>query len=646
MRNRTIIERVKPELDGGRYFIKRVVGERVDVEADIFGDGHDVILASLLYRVAGKKNWEETTMKPSENDRWAASFTPAVQGFYEYTIEAWIDPLATWHHGFVKKSEDGQHMGVELQIGVALLKKTAALYTKTKAAPLLKYAKLLEDDKGYAAAVAAVLSKEFQDCIHELPCKNFPTRYERELRVRVGSQRELFSTWYEIFPRSASPTPGKHGTFKDVERLLPRVVEMGFDVLYLPPIHPIGEKNRKGKNNAVVAQAGEPGSPWAIGSKDGGHTAIHKELGTLNDYKNLLKKAKGMGIDLALDLAFQCAPDHPYITEHPEWFNWRPDGTIAYAENPPKKYQDIVPLNFECEDWKGLWEELRDVTLFWVKQGVRIFRVDNPHTKPIPFWEWVIAEVHKVEPEVIFLSEAFTRPKVMASLAKAGFTHGYTYFVWRNNRKEMEEYLTELSNTEWREFYRPNFWPNTPDILPFELMGAGSNSFVMRFIMAATLSSNYGMYSPAYEFMDNKGNTNGKEEYLDSEKYEIKVHDWEYRNRLTDIITRVNQIRKENTALQDTYNIHFTRTDNDQIMSYVKVSADQQNIIWCIVNWDPLHTQTGYVEVPKELLGLTGRVNLQVQDLLTNEVYHWFNDWNYIELNPHRYPAHIFRVQR
>lgn len=645
MRNRTIIENVKPELDGGRYFIKRVPGERIDVEADIFGDGHDVIRASLLYRAVGKKKWEEVSMQGYPNDLWKASFTPAGQGFYEYTIEAWIDPLSTWHHGFVKKLEDGQHMGVELQIGSQLLKNAATLYSKAKAAPLLKFAKLLEDEKGYTESVNAVISNEFEHTLEDLPYKNFPTIYDRELRVRVGSPRELFSTWYEFFPRSASQTPGKHGSFEDVERLLPRVVEMGFDVLYLPPIHPIGEKNRKGKNNAVTAQPGEPGSPWAIGSKDGGHKAIHKELGTLEDYKNLIKKANSMGVDIALDLAFQCAPDHPYITEHPEWFNWRPDGSIAYAENPPKKYQDIVPLNFECDAWEALWQELKEVTLFWVKQGVRIFRVDNPHTKPILFWKWLIAEVQAVEPNTIFLSEAFTRPKIMASLAKVGFTQGYTYFIWRNSRKEMEEYLTEISQSELREFFRPNFWPNTPDILPYELMGAGSNSFVQRLIMAATLSSNFGMYGPAYEFLDNRGNFNGKEEYLDSEKYEIKAYDWNHRNRLTDTITRVNQIRHQHPALHDTYNIHFTRTDNDKLMSYVKMSPDRSSIIWCIVSWDPIHNQAGFVEVPKELLGIHGRVNLQVQDLLTNEVYHWFNDWNFIELNPHRFPAHIFRVQ-
>jgi starch synthase (maltosyl-transferring) len=647
MRNRVIIENIQPQLDGGRFFIKRIVGEKVVVSADIFGDGHDAVRASLLYKASSHKKWQEVPLEPQMNDRWQAHFVPEREGFYEFKVEGWIDQLTNWYNGFLKKHAAGQHMRVELQIGADLLRKTAGNYTKAIAAPLLKMADLLEDEKGYQEAVKTVLSEDFGQVVQDHPCKQFVTTSDQKLRVRVGRPKELFSTWYELFPRSASEQPGRHGTFKDVIKLLPRIEEMGFDVLYMPPIHPIGELNRKGKNNAVKAEEGDPGSPWAIGSSLGGHKAIHPELGTLKDFQKLVKTARDKhGIDIAMDIAFQCAPDHPYIKEHPEWFVWRPDGTIAYAENPPKKYQDIVPLNFESDDWENLWEELKSIFLYWVDQGVTIFRVDNPHTKAFPFWEWVIAEVQAKHPEVIFLSEAFTRPKVMAQLAKAGFTQGYTYFTWRTNKAEMQEYLTELSRSEWREFFRPNFWPNTPDILAYELMGAGSNAFALRVALAATLSSNYGLYGPAYEFMHNRGNTTGKEEYLDSEKYEIKHYDWNHRNRLTDLITQLNRIRKENPALQDTYNIHFTRTDNDQLMSYIKLTEDQENIIWCVANFDPVHTQAGFVEVPKELLHVEGRmVNLRVTDLLTNETYHWFNEWNYVELNPSKASLHIFKVE-
>ena len=647
MRTRVRIEKVTPQIDGGRYPIKRIVNERVDVTANIFGDGHDKVRASLLYRETGKKTWKEIFMTPFGNDAWGATFRPDKMGFYEYKIEGWIDQLSNWYNGFLKKYEAGQHMGVELHIGANFLRKTAENYSKAKGKVLIDFAKMLEDEKGYEKGVEAVLSPKFASTVFDYPMKQFVAEMEKPLRLRVGHEKEMFSTWYELFPRSTSHTPMQHGTFKDVETRLPRIAEMGFDVLYMPPIHPIGKVNRKGKNNSTTAGPNDPGSPWAIGSDEGGHKAIHPELGDLKDFKSLVKAAKEHGIDIAMDIAFQCAPDHPYIKEHPDWFVWRPDGTIAYAENPPKKYQDIVPLNFESEDWKALWEELKSVFTYWIEQGVSIFRVDNPHTKPFAFWEWCIEEVQKKYPDTIFLSEAFTRPAVMGNLAKSGFTQGYTYFTWRTDKKEMETYLTELTKTEWREFFRPNFWPNTPDILPFELFGAGPNAFVKRVAMAATLSSNYGLYGPAYEYLDNRGNVNGKDEYLDSEKYEIKAYNWDHRNRLTDIITRLNQIRKAHPALQYTYNIHFTKTDNDHLMSYVRYNEDMTDIIWCVVNWDNQNTQTGFVEVPIDLLGLNGRsINLKVRDLLTNEVYHWFNAWNFVALDPNRFPIHILHVQR
>ena len=644
MQNRVIIENLRPEIDGGKYFIKRVPGEKIQVSADIFGDGHDAVRAALLFKQQSDKQWTEVPMTLLGNDFWTASFTPQKQGFYTYKVEAWIDHLLNWYNGFKKKAADGQDMSVELQMGAQLLVKAAKQYRGNKAKNLKKLARSLEDLNETGFGNALVLSNEFVKVVQTTPLKQFVTTYDNKLRVRVGRPKERFSTWYEFFPRSTSLQAKGHGTFKDCERLLPRVADMGFDVLYFPPIHPIGKINRKGKNNSVTAKKGEPGSPWAIGSDEGGHKAINPALGTMEDYENLIHKAAEYGIEIALDLAFQCAPDHPYIKEHPEWFIWRPDGTIAYAENPPKKYQDIVPLHFETEDWKNLWKELKEVTLFWVRKGVKIFRVDNPHTKPYRFWDWLIAEVQKEHPEVIFLAEAFSRPAVMKALAKGGYSQSYTYFTWRTDKKGMEDYLRELTQTEMREYYRPNFWPNTPDILPYELMGAGEAAFIKRLLLAATLSSNYGMYAPAYEFMENTGADTGKEEYHNSEKYETRHYDWSYRNQLTDVISLVNKIRKENPALQDTYNIHFTGTDNDQIMSYVKLTADKSNIIWCIVNFDVNNTQWAHVEVPKQILGIEN-VQLKVHDLMTNETYYWFNDWNYIELNPHKCPMHILKVE-
>jgi starch synthase (maltosyl-transferring) len=656
MQNRVIIEQVKPEIDGGIYFVKRTIGESVDVTANIFGDGHDVIRASLLYRVSDAKNWQEVFMTALPNDEWAASFTPDKTGMYEYKIIAWIDNLMTWHKGFKKKYDDGQHIDVELAMGVNFLKQNAENYSKTEAKDMLAYAKILDNKKDYLKAVQTVITEDFAKMVQDFPLKNHVTTYDHNLRVKVERTLAGFSAWYEFFPRSATDNVNRHGTFKDVIKQLPRVAEFGFDILYLPPVHPVGEINRKGKNNSVTAKAGEPGSPWAIGSRHGGHKAIEPALGTITDYVNLIKEAKKLGIEIALDLALQCAPDHPYIKEHPNWFVWRPDGTIAYAENPPKKYQDIVPLNFECDDWKNLWNELESIFEFWIEKGVTVYRVDNPHTKPIPFWEWCIAEVHKKYPDVIFLAEAFTRPKIMGSLGKIGYTQSYSYFTWRVTKAELTEYMTELTQTESKEYYRPNFWPNTPDILPYHLHNRNSNAFYLRLALAATMSSNYGVYGPVYEFCDNES-FHGKEEYMNSEKYEIQLHDWNARNRITDLMTLLNKIRKANTALQSTWNIHFTPTTNDKLISYIKISENTvdagnpanggkgpKNIIWCIANLDTENTQAGDVGVPKELLDIKGRANISVQDFITGETYSWKDDWNFVELNPYKSPIHIFKV--
>ena len=643
MRQRVIIHSVSPEIEGGRYFIKRVPGERVTVSCTAFGDGHDHVRCAVRFKYLDESTWQSVPMYEYEPDRWIATFEVHKEGFVKYEVEGWIDQLLHWHEGFKKKAAAGQHMAVELEIGAKLLTQLAKSLSKAQAAELIELSKAIMDAKRYPEAVRDVLSPAFAKTVNDYPLRQFVTVYDKNLRVRVGRQKELFSSWYEIFPRAASPDPTRPGTFKDVEKLLPRVAEFGFDVLYMPPIHPVGELNRKGKNNNTVAKPGEPGSPWAIGSKHGGHKAVNPELGTLADYKRLVKKAKkDHGIEVALDLAFQCAPDHPWIKEHPSWFIWRPDGTIAYAENPPKKYQDIVPINFESEDWENLWDALLDVVLFWNKQGVKIFRVDNPHTKSFRFWEWLIAKATAVDPEMIFLAEAFTRPAVMMELAKLGYTQSYSYFVWRKSPGEMRAYMEELKSGISREVMRPNFWPNTPDILPHELMGEGEGMFMLRLGLAATLSSNYGVYGPAYEFMENEGADTGKDEYHNSEKYEYRHYDWNKRNRLTAFMTLLNQARKEHPALQTTYNITFSSTDNPALQSYVKVTGESR--IWCVVNWDGHNPQAGMVETPWQALGLNPGTGMKCKDLLTGEVYYWSRDWNFVALEPRKWPMHLMVI--
>ncbi len=638
MQNRTIIDHVSPQVNNGRFPIKRVVGEAVHVKASVFGDGHDYLRAIVEYRHESSKKWAEVIMQEHPNDEWTATFLVEQQGTYLYRVVAWVDHLLTWRNGFLKKLADGQDMQVELQIGIQLLHEAVKLHGKTKGKPLVELAKQLATE----GAIDTVLSAAFALQIEALPLRQHTTTYDHQLQVRVGRLKERYSAWYELFPRSASPDINRSGTLKDVQALLPRLEEMGFDVLYMPPVHPIGKRNRKGRNNATEALADEPGSPWAIGSDEGGHKAILPELGTVDDYKALVKAAAGKGIDVALDLAFQCAPDHPYITEHPEWFIWRPDGTIAYAENPPKKYQDIVPINFETADWEKLWNELLSVVVYWCEAGVKIFRVDNPHTKPYRFWEWLIGKIYTTYPDTIFLAEAFTRPKVMAELAKRGFQQSYTYFTWRTSPQEMRQYLLELSSGELAEVMRPNFWPNTPDILAYEMMGAGSNQFVKRLLLAGTLSSSYGLYGPSYELVENRGNTTGKEEYYDSEKYYARHYDWSYRNRLTDAYTRLNKARRENPALQQTNNIQFTATDNDQLLSFLKWDDARTNLIWTIVSFDAQHAQQGIVAVSGDLIG---NRPFRVRDLLTGEIYHWNAGQNFVMLDPNKWPAHIFRVE-
>lgn len=630
---RVIIENIQPVVDGGLYPAKRTVGERVDVTAHIFGDGHDHIRGELLYKKSTAKDWSTVEMLPTFNDEWKGSFTVPEQGRYVFTVKAWIDHFDTWFDGFRKKANAKVEVHLELREGAAFLTRLGHE----------KLAKKLEDKNRYSENIAWILSPDFAKLVHDNPLRENETQAGAEFLVLVENKKSNFSAWYEFFPRSSS-LAGKHGTFQDCIKLLPRVSAMGFDVLYFPPIHPIGKVNRKGKNNNVRSAEGEPGSPWAIGSDEGGHKAVLPALGTLDDFRKLTTEAKKYGIDIAMDIAFQCAPDHPYVTEHPEWFKQRPDGSIQYAENPPKKYQDIYPFNFENDNWKALWEELRSVFFFWIDQGITVFRIDNPHTKPIPFWEWVIDEVHQKNPDVIFLSEAFTRPKIMASLAKVGFTQSYTYFTWRVTKKEIMEYVNELVYGSSRNYFRPNFWPNTPDILPFHLQHQNENSFILRFALAATLSSNYGVYGPSYEFNENTP-IEGKEEYYNSEKYEVRHYDWKKTNRMTDIMSLINRARKENDALQSTWNIQFCTVENDNLVAYLKVTDDGLNIIMVVVNLDPNNTQTGYIQVPKERLKLADKINLKLFDLITEERYTWTQDWNYVQLNPHKMPFHLFKVE-
>jgi starch synthase (maltosyl-transferring) len=623
---RVVIRGVKPELECGRFAIKRVVGETVVVEADIFADGHDAIAGVVRYRHEDEEPWAEVPMEALVNDRWRAEFPVEKLGQYIYTITAWIDPFQTWYKDFQKRIAANQDVRVDLQIGAALLKAAGERATGADAKKLLHAARNLKIED--VDERLAVLTFRYADRTN--------ASHYRELRVTVDPIRARFSSWYEMFPRSC-------GTFKDCECVLPEIAEMGFDVLYFPPIHPIGRTHRKGKNNSRQATPGAPGSPWAIGAEEGGHKAIHPELGTLQDFRHLVSAARSNGMDIALDLAYQCSPDHPYVKEHPEWFRWRPDRTIQYAENPPKKYEDIYPFEFDSRHWRALWDELKSVVEFWIEQGVRIFRVDNPHTKPFDFWEWMIRDLKKKHPDLILLSEAFTRPNIMYRLAKLGFTQSYTYFTWRNTKKELMEYFTELTQTEVAEFFRPNLWPNTPDILHEYLQRGGRPAFMARLVLAATLSANYGIYGPAYELCENVPRESGSEEYLYSEKYEIKHRNLYDPASLRPFISRVNAIRKENAALQSNNHLQFHYIDNDQIICYSKRTADKQNAIVTIVNLDPVWTQSGFVELPVEDLGIDVRHPYRMVDLLTGAKFTWQGTRNYVELRPNEVPAHILR---
>ena len=646
-RSRVVVERVRPQVDCGRFPVKRTVGERLVVEADVFADGHDEISCQILYRHEDDKEWRVSPMtRLDEGDRWRGEFLVSQLGRYVYIVEGWIDRFGTWRRDMLSRMAAGQGLQVEFLIGAKLIDDAAASAPVEHAGKLLAWARTLREDDDLAAKKSIVLDDEAVRVIQESAHDRFRGRYDSELEAVVDREKARFSTWYEVFPRSCSPEAGRHGTLRDCEAWIPYVASMGFDVLYLPPIHPIGRTFRKGKNNSVTAQPDDVGSPWAIGAEEGGHTAVHPQLGTLEDFDRLLATAKKHGIEVALDVAFQCTPEHPYVHQHPEWFRRRPDGTFQYAENPPKKYEDIYPLDFETEDWRALWEELKRVLSFWVERGVRIFRVDNPHTKALSFWEWVIAEIKRLYPDVIFLAEAFTRPQLMYRLAKLGFSQSYTYFTWRNTKEELSKYFLELTRTEVAEYFRPNLWPNTPDILPEYLQVGGRPAFMIRLVLAATLGASYGIYGPAFELIENTPREPGSEEYLNSEKYELKHRDLNARQTLIGLVARMNAIRRENPALQSDRNLRFHETDNPVIMCYSKATDDLTNIVIVIVNLDAFHAQRGWVTLDLDALGLKTSRAFQAHDLLGEGRYLWHGARVYFELAPESLPAHIIRVRR
>lgn len=644
-RKRVVISNVAPQIEEGRFPARRAIGESVVFSADIIADGHDAVAASVIFRYGADQLWHDVPMSHAGNDRWHATWTPAKEGFYEYRFTGWIDHFTTWKKGLIKKFDANQDVTVELRIGAGILKEAAGLAAKEHHPAFERWIAAMENAADPQEAVDLALSDALAEVMSKIRYTDRISVFDRTFRLEVERKKAGFSSWYELFPRSAAEVPGRHGTFRDVLRLLPKVAKMGFDTLYFPPVHPIGEMKRKGKNNSLVPSATDPGSPWAIGNRLGGHKSVHPELGTIEDFTELVREANSLGIEVAMDIAYQCAPDHPYVKEHPQWFKWRPDGTVQYAENPPKKYEDILPFDFETQDWQNLWNELKSVIEFWIDLGINIFRIDNPHTKAFPFWEWLIAEVRKSNPQVIFLAEAFTRPRVMERLAKIGFNQSYTYFTWRNSKWELEQYLHELTKTDQQYYFRPNFWPNTPDILPHHLVEGGENAHIIRFILAATLSSNYGLYGPVYEYGINTPHP-GKEEYTDNEKYEIKHWDWNRYSRTREIITRVNRIRKAYSALQSTWNINFNETNNDRVISYTKVAPDAGESLIIAVNLDHYHTQGAHIRVPLHQFGIGYDQPYLIRDMLSGEKYRWQGEYNYVQMNPFEMPAHILKVER
>jgi starch synthase (maltosyl-transferring) len=698
-RRRVVIEDVNPQIDGGRHAIHRIAGDEILVTAAIYADGKDELGARLLYRHSSDAQWRFVPMQATGNDLWSGGFRVDKLGGWRFTLLGWVDRFASWAGDLKKRiaaqrdpsqadrilteANSGaapfsgagldrgsnlaaQDIALALSSGAALVRGASRRARGSDAKRLQQWAQKLEK---LAQEKLTIYDDPCDASLNELMARNpdlaTATRYDIELPVCVARERARFSSWYELFPRSASPTPGEHGTFRDVERQLPEIAEMGFDIVYLPPIHPIGRAFRKGPNNSISAPPGAPGSPWAIGDRivqaggslgadavgdHGGHKSIHPQLGTFADFESLVTSTRSQGMEIALDIAFQCSPDHPWVAEHPDWFVHRSDGSIQYAENPPKKYQDIYPLDFESADWRGLWGELYSVFEFWIERGVRVFRVDNPHTKPLPFWEWCLGKLSNNCPDAIFLAEAFTRPHVMYGLAKRGFTESYTYFTWRNSKEELQSYLEEITRPPVSEFFQPNFWPNTPDILHKTLQEGGRAAFMHRIILAATLSANYGIYGPAYELQENAaalppdGKTES-EEYRDSEKYEIRQRDRNRPGSLVPLIAQLNRIRRDNRALQANASLHFHSIDNPQLICYSKTTPDFSNTIVVVVNLDSFNEQAGRTNLDLEKIGCSAHESFLVDDLLSGAQYTW-RDRNYVALRPGVQPAHILRVSR
>jgi len=638
-RRRVVIEDVTPRVDDGRFPIKRVVGDVLSVESDAFGDGHDEVRVVLRWATPDSDEWHETEMQPLGNDRWRGAFGLARMGRHRYQVAAWIDHFRTWRHDLDKRVAAGQDVTVDLQIGAALIDQAAARAPSAERRRLQKWAADLRSGEAGAQLPEALVG-----IVEGHPDRQHQSA-SAEYEVVVDPAHARFSAWYEMFPRSASPDPARHGTFRDVIERLDYVERLGFDVLYLPPIHPIGRQFRKGPNNVTTSGPDDPGVPWAIGGPEGGHSAIHPQLGSPDDFDALVTAAAERGIRLALDVAFQASPDHPWVKEHPSWFRQRPDGTVQYAENPPKKYQDIYPFDFESEDWPALWQALHDVFAFWIERGVRVFRVDNPHTKAFGFWEWCIGSLKSKYPDVLFLSEAFTRPKVMYRLARIGFSQSYTYFTWRNEKQELTDYLQEITRPPVADFFRPNFWPNTPDILHEVLQTGGRPAFVARLVLASTMTANYGIYGPAYELMERTPREPASEEYRDSEKYQQRTWQLDRPDSLAPLVAQINRIRREHPALQTNERLWFHQIDNDQLIAYSKNTADRSDIVLVVVSLDFQRPQAGTLTLPLDGLGLPADRPFEVTDLLDGRPYIWTGAANSIELDPDTSPARIFQVK-
>jgi starch synthase (maltosyl-transferring) len=640
---RVAIEHVQPQVECGRFPIKRVTGEAVVVTADVFADGHDQVRAVLCHRPVDEESWAEVEMTPLGNDAWQARFLVSREQDWLYTVVGWVDAFRSWHHGYVKKAAASRVEAVDRLVGAALVESAASRASGPDAEQLHAWAQRIGHED---ARVDEALDPALATLVDRYPDRTHVERFGCDLRVHVERERARFSAWYELFPRSTSPDPERHGTLRDCIARLPYVAGMGFDVLYLPPIHPIGRTHRKGKNNDPHGGPGDEGSPWAIGAAEGGHKAVHPDLGTLDDLRALVSAARDHGIEIAMDYALQCSPDHPYVREHPGWFRQRPDGSIQSAENPPKKYEDIYPIDFECADWRALWDELASILAFWCEQGVRVFRVDNPHTKAFAYWEWAIARIQREYPGTIFLSEAFTRPRVMYRLAKLGFTQSYTYFTWRNTRREIEAYFTEITQAPVREYFRPNLWPNTPDILPEPLQYGGRPMFLARVTLAATLGANYGIYGPAFELMEHQARQPGSEEYLDSEKYQIRAWDLARPDSLAPYLARLNRIRRQHPALQRDDTLRFRDVDNDQLVAFTKASPDGADVLLVIVSLDPHHVQSGWVSLDLGELGLPAQAPFQAHDLLSDAHYFWNGPRNFVRIDPASAPAHVLHLRR